>query len=172
MTTSHSSDKTAMKRPTINDPEIIRAAAEKILPKVMQWLPDYEPEESVLHDLCHAMKWGRDDGYAMTKRLDDKGWSPDSELVDIMNDAGFELSSVLEKAEREWVIETGAIPVPVNSRVTWNGRLKEGIGVVTRNDDCGKSYVHFPIQKEGACYIIPWEKLTVSETHPDAGTNL
>lgn len=71
-----------MKRPTINDPEIIRAAAVKMLPDVRHWLGnDLSSDEELLKDLCRAMV--HSDGYKIARALDD--WEPDAYFVDIMD---------------------------------------------------------------------------------------
>lgn len=164
-----------MKRPTINDDEIIKIAAAALAPKVIKWmksedwsLGDSPTVEEVADDLEKAMRWGND-GYDIAKNLDTKGYSPDEQLVDVLSQAFTLTRNALIAAEVEWVKASGAQPIPIESKVRWKRKHQELVGIVTSNHQDGKSTVMYPDLghiREGVGshgYIIQWEELEVVE---------
>lgn len=87
---------TGRPRPNSQSDEVLAEVANKLMPRVAQWLQlDEEDEEYQLqlkeyaNDLLKALGVSRD-GYKMANYLDDQcGWDVDSELVDIMDGADF-----------------------------------------------------------------------------------
>lgn len=94
-------------RPKSNSAEVITAAAERLLPSVLRWLNDAScNRDEVCGDLCAAMRW-HGDGYEIAKQLDDRGWSPDAELVEILNEAGPAKWDAHAALVKEWVAREG-----------------------------------------------------------------
>jgi hypothetical protein len=106
-------------RPTRYDPRVISAAIDKLAPNVLDWADDPSVElEDVTSDLTKAMKSVpfRDDGYTIAKAMEDQcGYSPDAQLVEILDRAGWEMYDAHKALEREWVTD-------------WDIKLKHAVG--------------------------------------------
>jgi hypothetical protein len=97
-------------RPTMRDDRVRRAAAEDILPDIIQWAgPGWREEEreKIINDLMavdHLF-----DGYESARGLEDLGWSScDAELVETL-DGGW-LWMAHRNAVKEWVAANGIRP--------------------------------------------------------------
>lgn len=158
---------TDTKRPTINDPAVIRAAAEKLLPNVKAWLEqdrdkqDEWSDEEITDQLFKAMLWGSD-GYELAKNLD--RWSPDAALVEILDSAVSYKFTARDKACVEWMETRGLSAPEIGARVTWAKEPNRGAGTVKANDNTGRATVAFDNQEQrlgrtliGTC--VPWEEL-------------
>lgn len=101
----------AVARPTSKTPAVRDNALRKILPEVLKWGrqngdPD-EDEERVLEDIGKALN-GWNDGYEAARALERYGWSPDAELVSILD--CFSTYSTEQEAVKAWVKETEPQP--------------------------------------------------------------
>ncbi len=153
-------------RPTLNDPEVIAAAARKLAPAVKQWVEDSAVTLAEIEaDLRDAIKFD-DDGYAIARELDGQ-YDPDARLVEILDQAYCEKTDVLRALERDWVQANQLQPIPLESKVRWQKKPVAGVGIVIGNDDAGHSTVMFPslghVREGGGChgYIANWEELTI-----------
>ena len=83
-------------------------ALNALLPEVIKWLEqggeESPDEEDVLKDLRRAVGWNGD-GYELARALDSEGWSPDSELVDILNNWAHHEWKAHDDAQKAWVAE-------------------------------------------------------------------
>lgn len=160
---------TPPKRPGRNDPAVIAAAAKALAVKVQRWLQSCDdaaadPEE-IESQLSAAIRWN-DDGYRIARQLDSQGWDADAELVEILNDAVFIKRDHHRKAEVEWVKASGIKAPDVGAAVTFKQLGMTVEGVITRNDEDGKSVVFCASLghvREGTGVhgtIIEWENLT------------
>lgn len=137
---------TGVPRPKDNAPSILEKAAEMLAPSVMEWcqqedgwlrdddLPDFK------HDLSDVMKrtWYKGgDGYDLAKALEDMhGYSPNSELVDILNDAARHVREAHEKAVKNWVKDNNiVVPFAIGDKVKVKQPFKKDvIGTITKID--------------------------------------
>lgn len=95
-------ENTALKRPTLHDPEVIAAAARKLAPAVKEWVEDSAVTLAVIEaDLREAIKFD-DDGYAIARELDSQ-YYPDARLVEILDQAYGAKTDALRALERDWV---------------------------------------------------------------------
>ena len=102
---------TPTKRPTIYDADIIDAAAARMIPEITEWLNDDDDDsdcykESVgpdmLSDLKAAIMYASD-GYYIAKMLENKEhWSPNAELVAILEQTYTFKVAALNRAVAEW----------------------------------------------------------------------
>lgn len=153
-------------RPTKNDPEVLKAAAQALLPEVMDWLKcnDSEyTEDEILNDLQKALQWN-DDGYQIARNLD--SWCPDAALVEILDGAYFAKGTARSKACEAWVKENGLTGQAIGSRVVSDRHPEAGVGTVLLNHSNGTSTVNFPKMghvPEGQIgtwgLILEWERL-------------
>ncbi len=113
-------------RPKSHEPSIKRAAVEALLPQVKEWLGDgHESDEDTLRDLIAAAD---DDAYSFARKLDDKYWSPDAELVEIL--AGFSTYPAHQKAIKAWVIEHGVtVSQTIGDVVTLRGQQARVVAI-------------------------------------------
>ena len=166
------------KRPHRNDSATLKKAALAIFPKVVEWLKgndDYFETDNdyLLEDIVNA-SFGETDAYQIAKNLDANGWSPDAELVDILDTIFTEQYHAREAAEKQWVKDNGLQAPNLQSKVTCKGHEPKvpstAIGIVIQNFESGKSSVYFEslghvktgIGTNGT--LLPWEDLTVVET--------
>lgn len=98
-----------MLRPSLNDPAILRDAAQALMPK----LYGIEPCEEVLDDLVAALQHTAPefDGFEMAEYLKNRrGWSVDGDLVENLNGAFTEVLYVQENAIQAWVVREHIVP--------------------------------------------------------------
>lgn len=160
-------EKIIIPRPTIHDEEIVKKAAEKLANKVSEWLKDDLTVEEAIEDIYKAIRFN-DDGYAIARNLETQGWSPDMELVEILDNASCYILNTLKKAEEIWVKESGLQPFPIESLVKWTRKPAYGVGIVISNHSDGKSTVMFESQghvRQGTGthgFVIEWEALVLT----------
>lgn len=118
MSTEHTYDWRGVPRPDINNPEVKRRAALKVLPEVLEWYgcdvrtEDGEKEE-ILKQLTKVVGL---DGYEAASDLDREGWYPDAGLVNILE--GVNIHSARDECVREWLEQNGVTPkLKVGDRV-------------------------------------------------------
>ena len=159
-------------RPTRRTPAVARAAALRLMPAVLKWsvssggVDDDEEREEITKQLTKLLDWRtNDDGYQLAKELDHDGWSADSELVEILDDASMICRSELEKLEKAWIEEQAISEPPVDIKVRDVNNTSRGVGVIVRHYPGGKSsvaYEHLGHVKSGVGthgYILNWEDL-------------
>lgn len=143
-------------RPQRYSKEVNAKVAELLWPKVLTWL---EGEDADIQDLVDAVNFNCD-GYAIARELDHDGWDPDSDLVEILDQAEHFRYEVLKDLSILWVKENNLQVPAIGSRVNWAKGPKgatEG-GEVVENHEDGKSSVKFC---QARTYYVPWEDLTV-----------
>lgn len=159
-------ENTALKRPTLHDPEVIAAVARKLAPVVKEWVEDPAVTLAEIEaDLQQAIKF-YDDGYDIARELDGQ-YDPDARLVEILDEAFGAKTDALRALTRDWVQANQLKPIPLETKVRWQKKPAAGVGIVVRNDDAGKSTVMFPslghVREGVGChgYIANWEELTI-----------
>lgn len=94
-------------RPKHNCDAVYEKATDAILSKVLDWLKegDWTGDESeVRKEIRELMDRAYYcDGYELTRDLERDGWAVNSDLVDILNDAGWEVSKAHDSLVEEWV---------------------------------------------------------------------
>lgn len=90
------------KRPGRHEEAITKRAVEMLLPEVRNWLGD-EADERILTDLIDAAKYGNDEGYELARSLERRGYSPDAELVEILDSMTLCRYEAHKKAVAAWV---------------------------------------------------------------------
>ena len=89
----------------------IEAVAKKLLPKVMEWLEqsgDSFDEADIEADLIKVLDSHDLDGYSLAKELDD--WSPNAELVEVLDDASHLISKAEKNLVRQRLIDENIMP--------------------------------------------------------------
>lgn len=157
-------------RPSRTDKIITKQVAEKLLPDFARWMKTDDAEvdqDDLLSDLIKALGYD-DDGYEIARNLDHNGYSPDAELVGILDAAGDYRRNIHSEARKAWVAATNLQPVPIDTKVRWPGKPTAGVGVVTKNHLDGKSTVSFPNlgHARGSGYVVEWEELKIVTDTP------
>jgi len=98
-----------LKRPTWND-EMLDILSESIGNDLYQWCNGNTDLEDCIRDCKEVFQWETSNGFEMAKDLEDKGYSPDAELVEIMDYVYAEQSNILEDAVKKWVKENDIEP--------------------------------------------------------------
>ena len=151
-------------RPNTSDPNILRLAAQKLAPEVVEWMGDGTPPDDVIDDIVKAIRYNHD-GYQIAKRMDD--YEPDSALVEILESAYHYKSSAHNTACIEWVETEGLEPPPIGASAKHTTKPESGLGTITRNWPEGRSTVSFPtlghVTEGCGCHglILDWEKLEI-----------
>lgn len=115
-------------RPRSNDPEVIKAAVQEILPDVITWLESggdlNADEKEVTEELCRAVRH-KSDGYDIARQLENIAtWDPDADLVQILD--GFSTRSAHLKAVADWAKFWGtSCDWKVGDRAIWQDRPGE-----------------------------------------------
>lgn len=115
-------------RPSRYAPEISTKTAAILFPKVLRWLEEAAPvpveeHEAILGDIEKAIQHD-DDGFQIAKELEFAGYTPDSSLVEILDDAGFARDDAHRVVVEQWVKEndikpTRAIGDRVRVKIGW-----------------------------------------------------
>jgi hypothetical protein len=120
------------------DESVMQAVAVALAPKVMQWDPEGEYEQTELVcDLVKAFDNAFDwDAYKLARALDDAGWEVDSSLVDVLDAAASHAYQARDKAIREWVKANDIRPAfKVGDKVQTKRRYNGFEGEITRIDE-------------------------------------
>lgn len=92
-------------RPTWND-EMTKELAQVVGEQLNEWCNNETDLEDCIETSEHILSWCRNDnGYEIARRFEDEGFSPDAELVDILDSVSMECYSITEKAVKKWVAE-------------------------------------------------------------------
>jgi hypothetical protein len=156
---------TNTQRPNYKSEEVLKPAALNLATKVMLWPPVLEEKEKhsledLADDLEAAIK-DSDDGYDIAKKLDEMGWSPDADLVEILEETACCKRHAWLDACRTWVQEKKLKPLTPGLRVVWEGRGEYGSGVVVTSSLTGHSKVEFTNKdtKVVRIFVVAWEEL-------------
>jgi hypothetical protein len=152
---------TAPKQPTLRDDDVCRAVAKKLLPTLSL---DIDPSDIDGHedDLADVLSTG-DDGYGTAKRLDcDHNWDGiDTQMVQALDDAVFDLEAELKTQTKAWIEKWGIEPTfALDDTANWRGME----GVITRIDDHGTAILTTEGHKPGNGYLVPWSDLGIRAT--------
>jgi hypothetical protein len=111
--------------------EIREAAAEVLLPRVIEWIAcDSPPTESeaaeIKAQIAEALDHYDTDGYKLAKELESKGYDSDAWLVEILDDTSHIMREEHKKLVKQWVIDQKIEPpLPMNTQVfIFNGGKK------------------------------------------------
>lgn len=157
---------TTPKRPSRTDKPITKQVAEKLLPAFAQWMKtdddDTRQQDDLLDDLTKALDYD-DDGYEIARNLDHSGYSPNAELVGILDAAGGYRRNIHSEACKAWVATNNLQPIPLDTKVRWPYKPAAGVGIVTNNHPDGRSTVSFPSlgHTRSSGYVVEWEELKI-----------
>lgn len=149
----------AVDRPTKHTPAVRAKAIDSMLEDVMKHEAIGEDERDRTRKALDDAFEFRDDGYEAAKNLDSyHGWSPDADLVEVLD--GF--SSDLWKAHREavaaWVKEYDikpALKIGMRCKAKWGN--EEITGVVKEIDDKHATYTVQRTDDENGGAIVDFE---------------
>lgn len=118
-------------RPTFNEAMRLELAKE-IGKEIFDWCDEETPLKQCISDCNDIFKYHiNDNGYELAKEFEDKGYSPDPELVELLdNRIWSSQSDLMRKAVKKWVIEDKIEPtieVGANVLVQYGHKKVEGI---------------------------------------------
>ena len=97
-------------RPRFNDAMRSELAA-KLGKSVFEWCNKGTPLADCIEDCEEILKWNiNDEAFELAKEFESKGYSPDLELVEILDGVWFLQNDLVDKAEKRWVIEDDIQP--------------------------------------------------------------
>jgi hypothetical protein len=143
----------APKRPDRNDDAVLEQAARTLFPDIKRWLQEggeSDPDEDeVVEQLAEALKY-HDDGYEISKALEDRGWSPDARLVDLLDNA-MQREIAFQNAVKQWVEQYQIKPtyqvgdkVRVKARAAFSAKFSRPAwhdGEISKIDAAAATYV-------------------------------
>lgn len=143
-------------RPKYDYKQMREYTAKKLLQEVLEWHAQWdedEPvdEETILKELENCV--GNDDGYEIARSLDQQyNWSPDTSLVEILDNSFFHMHDAQKMLIKKWVTENDIQPeFEVGQTVIFRHFTGEGgkvsKGTITR------------IEKDTAQYVINSKEL-------------
>lgn len=100
-------------RPSRWSDEVVRAAAERLAPRVQEWAKEVrEALPGITADLVEVLRsYHPLDGYNLARMMEDREYQADAELVIILDDADMAMHDAHRNAVAEWVklygIQTG-----------------------------------------------------------------
>lgn len=97
-------------RPKRYDRAIISKAAASVAKQCVEWAGEGDPEDWIENLVDGSHHWG--DGYDLAKYLDDQCFvmGVNAELVEILDNAGLDLSEAHREAVKAWVASIGFTP--------------------------------------------------------------
>ena len=151
------------KRPKLNDDAVIALVAEELAIKVAGWIGSTDDIDQIENDLRQVLKFNSD-GYELARELDD--YNPDTELVNILDNASCIRYSAYKQICRKWVLDNNFIGPVIGSIVNfiYKGKQIEGEGI--SNYDYGQSMVYCEslghVREGGGTHGagVNWEDLT------------
>lgn len=94
-------------RPTWND-EMVKELAQIVGKQVNDWCNYETPLEDCIEKAEKILKWqSNDNGYELSKEFEYEGFSPDIELVEILDSVSYEKSKVQGTFIKKWVSKNG-----------------------------------------------------------------
>ena len=124
-------------RPKFNE-AIRKQLADQVGKLVFDWCNDETDLEDCVSDSLKILKWSHlSDGYQLAKSFEEEGYSPDSELVEILESVDFLRFELLHDAVKKWVIEDEIKPqfeVGARIMVSRKGEKVEAIITGCRKD--------------------------------------
>lgn len=92
-------------RPTWND-EMVKELAQIVGKQVNEWCNDETPLEDCIETAEKVLQWhSNDDGYAIAKEFEYEGFSPDSELIVILDYVYYDRNKIQETFIKKWVAD-------------------------------------------------------------------
>lgn len=83
-----------------------RELSEIIGKELNEWCNNETELEDCVETCEEIFKWSRNDnGYEFAKKFEDEGFSPDSQLVEILDGVTYHVSNIKQKAIKKWVSE-------------------------------------------------------------------
>lgn len=105
--------------------------AVKIGKKICEWCNKETSLELCIEDTKEILSFNyNDNGFDLAKAYEDKGYSPDAELVYILEDIPYIRYEILNKAIEKWVIEDKIEPefeIGTICNVKYGAKLLEGV---------------------------------------------
>ena len=109
---------TNKKRPQLLDKSVLESIAGRLLPDLVAWFDSIDEvlsekdEMKVFNSvvkLLHQQN-GRWDGYVLARTLEEHGWFPTAELVEILHDSNRVAQHCLREEAIRWVHDNGLVP--------------------------------------------------------------
>jgi len=92
-------------RPTFND-DMLVLLSEEIGKEICQWNSDGTSLANCVEDARDILKRNHyQNGYDLAKEFEDKGYSPDAQLVEILDSVDYSKIALVTKSVKKWVIE-------------------------------------------------------------------
>jgi hypothetical protein len=123
-------------RPSTGAPAAYGAAAYRLAEHIREWLmeqPDYVEDADSLVSIVDAIENARlapyDNGYQIAKELEDEGYTPDSQFVEICDNWSLYYSEEVNRLFEQWVKAYNVKPtLPVGAKVEITQRrvVKQG----------------------------------------------
>ena len=89
------------------DNSMVEELAKTFGHRINEWCNDETPIERCINAAAEVLQWN-EDGFGYAKGLEKEGFSPDAELVSILEDVDHEKSIIVERAVVEWAKELPA----------------------------------------------------------------
>lgn len=154
----------AIERPTDETPSVRAKALDDLLGRFLEWVAadgeqiTEDERERARNQLDESLKWHRN-GYETAKDLERIGYSPDAELVDMLDGWDGDLICAEDAAVRAWVKEVQ--PKKLHAvgdriRAKYGSKVIEG-KIIGGDDASALYYVRTAECKPHSSHIVKWE---------------
>lgn len=90
-------------RPAWNE-QMLEELANQVGTKIYEWGQDETPVEECIEAAKKILKYHiNDNGYVLAKELEDCGFEPDAELVEVLDSVWYQKHQILNKYIKQWV---------------------------------------------------------------------
>lgn len=96
-------------RPTWSS-EMEKELAEIVGKELNNWCNNETPLENCIESSEKVLKWHlNDNGYKLAKEFEDEGFTPDAELVEVLDSVSYDTIKIREKHIKQWVADNQII---------------------------------------------------------------
>lgn len=133
------------KRPGRYDEAVTKKVAQALLDDVAEWADSADDKDRILADLTKILGDSfDDDGYAISKDMERRGYSPDADLVEILDRASVERYSAHKEVMADWVRANDlTLSIPVGAAVSVKMGGKDHVGQIRDRDPATAQYAVF-----------------------------
>jgi NOL1/NOP2/fmu family ribosome biogenesis protein len=145
--------------------EKIRSTMSK---EVFQWGRPETNLDEVYEDIKRILQDDYDfheNGYELARKLEDLGYSPDTELVEILDSVSYKMYIEIDEATKKWVITDNITPeFEIETEVYYTKNKKQISGIIKKIFvDDAKYGIYSEGMEKNSLAVIPYENCSLKQ---------